>query len=157
RLRFVLPWAFLTLAAASAGRGQYSVASAYLDRSMREDSTDDAFLQVKRETLRARLELAHGDPRSAVDLLAQPATEVVRADAAGEGLAIRAFAAACAGDRSEAESAASIAKRLPMPCLARETFLGAARVALILHAGRDATQALDRFAQALSNTGHLDT
>jgi LuxR family maltose regulon positive regulatory protein len=157
RLRFVLPWAFLTLAAASAGRGDYTIASSYLDRSMQEDETDDVFLQVKRETLRARLELARGDPRSAVHRLAQPATEVVRADAAGEGLAIRAFAAACAGDRSETERATSIATSLPTPCLARETFLAAARVAVALHAGRDATRALDRFATALSQTGHLDT
>src|SRR5439155_13733837 len=64
RLNFALPPAFVNLAVAKLGRGSYTAAAALIERSEREDTTQDALIRVERAIVRACIALSRGEPHT---------------------------------------------------------------------------------------------
>jgi ATP/maltotriose-dependent transcriptional regulator MalT len=155
RLRFVLPMALTNLAAAKVGSGDYTAASTLIERSEDEDKTRDEFARLKRKIVHARLWLSRNEPGEAADILLHAAIKGIRADMAGEALATRAFAQACAGDFSRCErsvdEAASVAGYL-----APRVLLAATNAVLSLQSDEIQT-ALNEFARTVLSTGYFDS
>jgi ATP/maltotriose-dependent transcriptional regulator MalT len=155
RLRFVVPMALTNLAAARVGSGDYTAASTLIERSENEDSTRDEFARLKRRIVLARLWLSRNEPAAAAEILLRIGTDGVRADMAGEALATRALAQACAGQFSGCQrsvvEAASVAGYL-----APRALISATRAILALQSD-EITTALNEFARSVASTGYFDS
>jgi LuxR family maltose regulon positive regulatory protein len=156
RLNFVLPNALLLLASAKAGLGTFAAASALLERAEQQDATRDEFLRIKRQIVRARLALATGRHRLAIDELRPLPVERVRSDVASEGLATRALAEASLGDQIAChQSLRGVSNSTPT--IAAQALVAASETILALQFATDATEALAKFARTVMRTGYFDS
>ncbi len=157
RLNFVLPTALVNLAMAKLGLGSYTAASALIERSQHDDTTDDSLLRVQRAIVRASIALSRGDAETAVNELRDVSHHDARSDIIGEALATRAFAEACSGDLSGAEATLLRATGLASDVRA-QVFISCARAVLALEAGTPTgEQRLDELAEAVISTSCFDS
>ncbi len=93
----------MILASARLGLGGFTAAAALIEKSEREDETNDPVVRVKREVIRASITLSRGSAEAALDGLRAMSLDDARTDMIGEALAMRALAEACCGDSRSAE------------------------------------------------------
>jgi Response regulator containing a CheY-like receiver domain and an HTH DNA-binding domain len=155
-LAFVLPFGLVNLGAAKVGLGAYTAAAALLERSEREDRTQDDFLRIKRDVTRARMLLSRGDARSAAKLMQQLTLEGMRPDVTGEAIATAALAYACLSDTPNA--LLELERAIPLASdITTQVFVAATNAILALQEDDIVLeQQLNSFAQTVSATGNFD-
>ncbi len=157
RLHFVQTTALVNLAMAKLGRGSYTAATALIERSEQDDATDDSFLRVERQIVRACIALSRGEAQAAVGGLYGPSLDDVRSDILGEALATRAFAEACCSDASDAERTLARAADLVSDVRA-QVLLRCTRALLALEGDTQAIDlTLEELATTVMSTGCFDS
>jgi ATP/maltotriose-dependent transcriptional regulator MalT len=157
RLNFVLPTALVNLAIAKLGLGSYTAATAIIERSEREDTTDDSLVRVERVIVRACIALSRGEPQTALSELDELSRVEARSDILGEALATRALADACFGDGPGAERSLSRAAGLKSEVRA-QVLIRCTRAILALEAGASILEErLEELATTVTNTGCFDS
>jgi ATP/maltotriose-dependent transcriptional regulator MalT len=157
RLTFVLPTALINLAVAKLGLGAYTAAAALIERSERDDTTNDPFVRIERETVRACIALSRGEARVALDVLREMSFAGARSDIAGEALATRALAEACCGDVTSARRTLLNAVDLANDVRC-DVLIACTEAILSLDTGAfDLDQRLDEVASTVQSTGCFDS
>jgi LuxR family maltose regulon positive regulatory protein len=157
RLAFVQPTAIATLALAKLGLGAYTAAATLIERSEREDPTDDPLLRVQREIVRACIALSRGDARAAVERLRGAPLDAARSDIVGEAHATRALAEACSENVSEAKAAMVLATSLASD-VRSQVLVASTQAVLALDGGNAARQRwLENLAANVIDTGCFDS
>jgi LuxR family maltose regulon positive regulatory protein len=157
RLNFVLPTAFVNLAMAKLGLGSYTAAAALIERSERDDATDDSLLRIQREIVRACIALSRGEAQTALDWLGQASLDGARSDIVGEALATRALAEACSGATSQAEATLLLAGPLASD-VRSQVLLACVRAIVASDAAPSALESrLNELATTVRGTGCFDS
>jgi LuxR family transcriptional regulator, maltose regulon positive regulatory protein len=157
RLSFAVPSALVILSAARLGLGSFTAAAALIERSEREDETNDSIFRVKREVIRTSIALSRGAHRIALDEIRGIRLEDARADMVGEVLALRAFTEACCGDPRSAERTVATAASLASD-VSPKVFLAATAAVLALTDGDPALDhRLTSLAVTVTETGCFDS
>jgi LuxR family transcriptional regulator, maltose regulon positive regulatory protein len=157
RLTFALPTALVNLAVAKLGLGSYTAAAALIDRSERDDKTQDALLRVEREIVRACIALSRGQAQTALNELSEVSFEGARLDIVGEALATRALAEACCDDGPGAKRTLTRASALASD-VRSHVLLASTRAVLALEAGASVRERrLDDLARTVISTGCFDS
>lgn len=157
RLNFVLPTALVNLAIAKLGLGSYTGASALIDRSERDDATNDSLLRVQREIVQACIALSRGDPQRALDGLLEESLEHARSDIVGEALATRALAQAACGDTSASQATVLLAEPLSSD-IRSQVLLSCTRSILALNGSASVLERrLNDLAITVTGTGCFDS
>jgi ATP/maltotriose-dependent transcriptional regulator MalT len=156
KLAFVSPNGLLNLASAKFGLGSYTAATGLIDRSERDDTTNDDFIRVKRAILRADVDLARSHATTAMASLRNISLEGARTDICGEALATRALAEACAGDVEAAEITMDEAAPRAID-ITSQVLLAATQAVIALHkAEHDMSKQLAHLATTVNATGCYD-
>ncbi len=157
RLNFVLPTALVNLAIAKLGLSSYTAASALIDRSARDDATNDSLLRVQREIVQACIALSRGEVHRAPLALLEESLGLARSDIVGEALATRALAQAACGDATASE--ATLLRAEPLAADIRsQVLLACTRAILALNASASVLeQRLNELAITVTNTGCFDS
>jgi LuxR family maltose regulon positive regulatory protein len=156
-LNFSLPAAYVNLAVAKLGLGSYTAAVTLIERSEREDTTQDALLRVEREIVRSCIALSRGEAHSALRQLSAVSLDGARSDIVGEALATRALAEACCGYASAAERTLMRAEALASD-VRSHVLVACTRAVLALKADAASLERqLNELASMVTSTGCFDS